>query len=197
MSAVFSGSKRKSARTSGAFCSLFSLAFLLLFAAQPAYAESKAKDEDKKVGPTGKVIAGYIEKVTVPGVDGEIKAKLDTGATTSSIYADKIEVFDKDGDKWVRFELVLEDADDKMHTIKLERERSRRVKIKNHDGNHESRVSVDIEICFDGRLRLAEFTLADRGEYLYPILLGRRFLADVAVIDSDARYLTRSSCEAE
>ncbi|GAA3953763.1 ATP-dependent zinc protease family protein [Allohahella marinimesophila] len=145
----------------------------------------------------GKVIAGWIERVALPDIDGVFKAKLDSGAKTSSIYADEIEVFEKDGDKWVRFELVLKDGDGKERRIRMERERSRRVKIKNHDGVHDSRVTVDIDICFDGRKRTTEFTLADRREYLYAILLGRRFLEDVAVVDSDETYLTRASCKTD
>ncbi|MAM88127.1 ATP-dependent zinc protease [Allohahella sp. A8] len=145
----------------------------------------------------GKVIAGWIERVALPDTDGVFKAKLDTGAKTSSIYADKIEIFEKEGDKWVKFELVLKDGEGNERRIRMERERSRRVKIKNHDGIHDSRVTVDIDICFDGRKRTVEFTLADRREYLYAILLGRRFLEEAAVVDSDETYLTRASCKSD
>lgn len=142
----------------------------------------------------GKVIAGWVEKVGFGDEGAIIKAKLDTGAKTSSIHAENIEKFKKDDDHWVRFTLMLEDKKGKLHEIAMEAPRSRRVKIKNHDGDHERRVVVDLDFCFDGRQHTAEFTLANRSEYIYSVLLGREFLKGVAVVDPDATFLTKAAC---
>ena len=57
----------------------------------------------------GKVIAGWVEKISLVEPALVIKAKLDTGAKTSSIHAVNVEPFMRDGDRWVKFDLLLED----------------------------------------------------------------------------------------
>ncbi|MDX5432969.1 MAG: RimK/LysX family protein, partial [Halomonas sp.] len=70
---------------------------LLLAAGAPALA-----DEDKTV-------FGWVEKSTLEPWGVEVKAKLDSGALTSSLDARDIEIFDNEGEEWVRFRLELVD----------------------------------------------------------------------------------------
>jgi len=142
----------------------------------------------------GKVIAGYVEKVSIENSPIIVKAKLDTGAKTSSAYAQNIELFKRNKKKWVRFDLVLKDDNDKVSTITLEKPRVRRVKIKNHDGDHDRRPVVSLTICFDGRWHETDFTLANRSEYIYGFLLGREFLNGIAVVDPEETFQTMASC---
>lgn len=142
----------------------------------------------------GKVQAGWVEKVTIENQTYSSKAKLDTGAKTSSIYAEDIEQFKENGKRWVKFTLVLEDNDHKTYRIPMKKERSRRVKVKEHGGNHDSRPVVELNICFDGRPYSTEFTLSDRKGYIYGILLGRSFLKGKALIDSELTFQTLASC---
>ena len=48
-------------------------------------------------------VYGWREYILVDGVEEKLKAKLDTGALTSSIHAEEKELFERDGKKWVRF----------------------------------------------------------------------------------------------
>ena len=141
-----------------------------------------------------KIIVGWVEKVKVENIDAAFKAKLDTGARTSSIYATDIKGFKKDGKRWVKFTLQLTDSKNNKHQLALERPRSRKTNIKNHDGEHDKRYVVDLQICFNKQLYLTEFTLADRNEYIYDILLGRHFLKKIAVIDPAKTFLTQARC---
>lgn len=141
-----------------------------------------------------KVIAGWVEKVQIENLSYDIKAKLDTGAKTSSIHASDIEPFKKEGKRWVKFTLHLTDSYGNSHKVILEKPRLRKASIKNNDGDHDLRYVVNLNLCFNGRNYLAEFTLADRSEYIYSILLGRRFLKRVAVIDPDETFLTLAEC---
>jgi hypothetical protein len=159
---------------------------LLFFSSSIAVAGSKTP---------GKVIAGWVEKISFSSSDLIVKVKLDTGAKTSSIFAKDIKKYKRDGKRWVDFTLVLKDKDEKTHNIPMSAPRARRVRIKNHDGDHDSRVVVGIPFCFDGRLHESEFTLADRSEYIYPVLLGRAFLKEVAIVDPDATFLTQATCQ--
>ena len=141
-----------------------------------------------------KAIAGWVENVRIENLDYKVKAKLDTGAKTSSIHATNIESFKKNEKKWVRFTLSLIDNEDNKHKIDLEKPRSRKTSIKNHGGNPDKRYVVDLQVCFNGRTFTTEFTLADRSEYIYDVLLGRQFLKSVAVIDPDETFLTLAEC---
>jgi len=142
-----------------------------------------------------RIIAGWVEKVRIDNQDFDVKAKLDTGARTSSINARNIKSFKKDGTRWVKFTLILVDSKDIKHEIEMEKPRSRRTKIKNHDGEHDKRHVVDFEVCFNGRKITTEFTLADRREYIYDVLLGRRFLKNAAIVDPKRIFLTTAKCE--
>lgn len=142
----------------------------------------------------GKVIAGWVEKISFLDSELIVKVKLDTGAKTSSIFAKEIKKYKRDGKNWVDFTLVLQDKDENIHEVPMSTPRARRVRIKNHDGDHDRRVVVNLPFCFDGRRREAEFTLADRSEYIYPVLLGRAFLTGVAIVDPDATFLTKPTC---
>ena len=68
------------------------------------------------------------------------------------------------------------------------------MRIKNSDGNHDRRSVVELEICFDGRKHVTEFTLADRSEYIYSVLLGREFMQGIAVVDPESTFLTQAVC---
>ena len=143
----------------------------------------------------GKVIAGYVEKVTLMPMRITLSAKLDTGALTSSIHAQSIERFKKGDEKWVRFTLNVKDSKDESHTVQLERPLVRRVKIKEDEDRHDSRLVVMLRLCFDGRPTKAQFTLNDRSNYLYPVLLGRRFLEGRAVVDPELSFQTQRACD--
>ena len=143
----------------------------------------------------GKVIAGWVEKVTVVSADLVTKAKLDTGAKTSSIYAVNVENFKRDGKRWSRFDLVVTDLKDKEKIVSIERPRIRKVRIKGDADEYDRRSVVTLPICFDGRSYEVEFTLADRRNYIYPILLGREFLEGRAIVDAESTFMTKAACE--
>lgn len=143
----------------------------------------------------GKVIAGWVEKVTVVSADLVTKAKLDTGAKTSSIYAVNVENFKRNGERWTRFDLVVTDLQDKEKIVSLERKRIRKVRIKGEDDEYDRRSVVMLPICFDGRSYDVEFTLANRKNYIYPVLLGREFLEGRAIVDPEDTFLIKAACE--
>jgi len=155
---------------------------------------SSAAASDPAPDPAGKMIGGWVEKIVMRPSQIRVSAKLDTGARTSSIHAEEIERFEKEGERWVRFELVLEDQHDEVHRIPMETPIHRRVRIKQHDEAPEARPVVELEFCMAGQVRRAQFSLVDRGVFLYPVLLGRRFLAGHFVVDPDETFLTRAEC---
>ena len=144
----------------------------------------------------GVVIAGYVEKITLLENGQVLKAKLDSGARTSSIHAVDVEIFERDDDEWVRFTLITDNEDDAPR-LKLERKRVRRVLIKDpdEDDDGDSRPVVELDICFNGRPYQAQFTLNDRTGMLYTVLLGRMFLSNKALINPAATFETLAHCD--
>ncbi len=134
---------------------------------------------------------GWIEPVLILNDEVLLKAKLDSGAKTSSLDASNIEYFDWNGKRWVRFTIT----DPITHTpITLERPRVRDVVIKRHNSDHQRRPVVLMEICLGEYAREVEVNLIDRSEFLYRLLLGRSALESVAIIDPGATLLSTPAC---
>ena len=145
--------------------------------------------------PSEKIVSGWIERIQVEGFDVPVKAKLDTGAKTSSIYAVNIELIKKQGKEWVSFDLKLPNEEGEFELISLKKPLIRKVKIKNHKGKSDKRFVVELNICFDQIYKSTQFNLVDRSNYIYPILIGRRFLKGNVVVDSEIVYQTNPVCD--
>lgn len=142
----------------------------------------------KKVTKTadGKLILGEEEWVFVPGLKEAFKARVDTGATTSSISATDIVPFERDGKDWVKFKIEHDGIKSQEVSLPVERW----VKIKQSSAEGTQRRAVIVANIQIGDLKdKTEFTLADRTHLKYPLLLGRSFFRDVAVVDVSKKYV--------
>ncbi|EDZ67035.1 conserved hypothetical protein [Nitrosococcus oceani AFC27] len=144
-----------------------------------------------KEGTNERVIMGWVEPVVLIPWGVELKAKLDSGAKTSSLHAEDIERFKKDGEEWVRFVIDIERKAKKIKQLHVEQPLARDVHIKRHRGSAKKRPVVSLEFCLNGKRHKAQFSLVDRSQLNYPVLLGRRFLKKAALIDSGKIFLTR------
>ena len=146
----------------------------------PADGNLSTKEQiDKPVDVSGLQLLGEKEVVHVKGFKNTFKARIDTGARTSSIDAKDIEFFTKNGERWVRFKIINGDE-----SIAFERKIQRDIEIKRHGGlEHQERVSVFIPITLGKISRDTEFTLTNRSGYDFPILIGERFLSNTALVD--------------
>jgi hypothetical protein len=167
------------------------LSVLTSFAANAA-ADPSGTSQSK---PNQKVVMGWLESIYIKPWNRRFTAKLDTGAKTSSLHADKIEHFSKNGEDWVRF--TLEDIEDrKQPPIQVEKALVRTAIIKSHGANASKRDVVMMTICKNGKDYQAEFNLADRGNFNYPVLLGRSFLKGVALVDAEETFLYKAEDDA-
>ncbi len=159
----------------------------------PAFGGEQEKEQEVKE----KVILGWLEYIWLKPWQIKTKAKLDTGAKTSSIHAKNIEYFDKDGEPWVRFQFgsstKLSNSKYKpgksKKVVTVEAPLYRNVIIKQHKRSNVERPVVLLPFIMGGVEYQAQFTLTDRSKFLYPVLLGRRFLKDVAIVYPDKTYL--------
>ncbi|WP_407333700.1 ATP-dependent zinc protease [Enterovibrio sp. 27052020O] len=134
----------------------------------------------------GKMIMGEKEWVRVDDFDVVAIARVDTGATTSSISAIDIQSFERDGKKWVKFRLAHDDRQSDL----IERPVVRTVKIiQSSSEGYERRYVVDLPITIGDMTVSTEFTLRDRKHLNFPVLLGRTYLKDTALVDVSRKYI--------
>ena len=140
-----------------------------------------------------KVIMGWLESIYIKPWNRRLTAKLDTGAKTSSLHADKIEHFTKNGEDWVRFNLGdIEDKQLPPITAEKPLVRTVNIKCKGDDCQPSKRDVVLLTVCKNGTDYAAEFNLVDRSNFNYPVLLGRAFLKDVALVDAAETFLFKA-----
>ncbi len=148
-------------------------------------------------GPAGaetKDIFGWVERVTITESGRGVKAKLDSGAKTSSIHAENIERFRRGDIAMVRFDIVDPDTG---ALIRLERPLARHVRIREHDGSFQRRPVVWMWLCIGTHRRRVEINLVDRSQFNYQLLLGRAALQGHAIIDPDETFTTTPNCDLE
>ena len=154
---------------------------------------SKKKKKKKKnvFELDGIPVYGFVEKVFIGPNKLKVKAKLDSGAGTSSLNAMDVVEFERDGKKWVRFYMMNPTTSEK---VEFERKVKRYARVKEHSGDSQRRPVVLMDVKLGKSYIEREFTLADRSNFLYPVLLGRNFLSGVALIDTSRSFLatTRS-----
>lgn len=138
----------------------------------------------------GRVVIGEAEWIYLPILKRHFEARVDSGAATSSLSATQIERFERDGKRWVRFQLQHDDeAADGSLTIEAEVVRTAVIRQVSNDET-ERRPVVRLTLNLGQRLQQeAEFTLTDRSQMSYPILLGRQFLRDVVLIDVGRKFI--------
>jgi hypothetical protein len=138
------------------------------------------------------IILGWVESVYLTDPGFELKAKLDSGAETSSLDARIIKKFRQNGKRWLRFALTDPASGEEFVLV---RERIRTIGVVQHDGSNQVRPTVMMQVCVADRLVDIEVSLVDRGEFNYRLLLGRRALKSFALIDPGNTYLTRPRCK--
>lgn len=132
-----------------------------------------------------KKIIGRREKISIPEFGlNLVWAKVDTGAYTSSIHAENIQVVEEDGKRILTFQVLMPGLRGYTGEV-LRYENFREKSVKNSFGQAEIRYLIEIGFKFAGEEYTAEFTLSDRSSMRNSILLGRkilfkRFLVDVS-----------------
>jgi hypothetical protein len=133
--------------------------------------------------PDSKIVIGALEYVRLVPPNVVLKARIDTGAKTTSIDARDVTPFERDGKQWVRFVCV---SGEKEYTI--ERKVVKTVQIKRHGAESQDRYVVKMRIILGNVSQLISVNLSDRDDYKYPVLIGRNFLRDFFMVDVAKKY---------
>lgn len=136
-----------------------------------------------------KTIVGNIELVSISDLGlYDIDAKIDTGADSSALHCDNIYI---DDDNNVHFQL-LDDVHPAYHDKKIKLPVYKIKKIKSSNGEVENRPTIKIKILFFNKEYETIISLTDRGNMKYPMLIGRRFLANKFLVDVSKKYLSKN-----
>ena len=136
---------------------------------------------------------GWIEHVTVQPGDITLKAKIDTGADNSSVHAKDINIYERDGVKWVSF--TVENRQGKNASFDLPVVRMANIKRKGAEPL--VRPVVTMDLCIGGTLKTANINLANRENFKYPMLIGRSYLKDQYLVDSGKQYTAQATCNSD
>lgn len=139
-----------------------------------------------------KRIIGRAEIIDIPDWDlYGIKAKIDTGAYTSSLHCHHIERVRENGKEYVRFNLLdpsHETYNEKL--LKLPIFKSKKVKSSN--GVSEERFIVKTKLRLLDKELEAELSLTDRSEMRYPVLIGRKLIKGHFIVDVSKKNLSNN-----
>ncbi len=117
-----------------------------------------------------------------------IKAKIDTGARSSSLHALNVETFRRDGMEFVRFDLYPHQRDDdRVVAIEMPVVDHRRVRSSTGHLSTRPVIATKVQVC--GQIVTLELTLANRIEMGFRMLLGRLALKGRFLVNSNRSYL--------
>ena len=125
-------------------------------------------------------IVGAIEWVRIEPAGLLLESRMDTGAVTTSVHADNIQLVEKEGKRYVRFVLTDPNSDEK---VKQELRLRRRVLIKQSGLPDTRRYVVRMWVTLGETRSRIDVNLSDRTGFEYPLLIGRNFLTDSMIVD--------------
>ena len=133
------------------------------------------------------IVLGWRELVQLPelGLAG-VPAKIDTGARTSSLHAEALDLFDRDGEKFVRFAIDHPEAGERQVCEAVHVDVRG---ITSSNGEKQMRYVVKTPVTIGATTFRAEISLADRGEMAFPMLIGRSSLRRRFVVDAGRSWL--------
>ena len=132
-------------------------------------------------------VIGKIDYIDLPEFGMEnLAAKIDTGANRSSIHCSSIEHHLVDGQDSISFEIPMIDGGKNIfHSNDFFKK-----KIRSSSGHVENRYVIKTVVILFGRSIKTSFSLTDRTEMKFPVLLGRKLLNSRFIVDVSQENLS-------
>jgi len=132
---------------------------------------------------------GWREWVALPSLDTDwIKAKVDTGARSSSLHADDIEIIDGPEGQIVEFSISPWQRSS-MDTVRVKAPLLDWRSVRSSSGESEERPTILTPVRVRKRNVKIELTLSNRDQMGFRMLLGREALRGRFLVDSGRSYL--------
>lgn len=134
------------------------------------------------------LLIGWREWLALPALGlTALKAKIDTGARSSSLHVDEVETFRQDGALWLRFGVLTGRTGQPPVRCAVPALEQR--DVTDSGGHRTRRWFIRTPIRLAGREWEAEVNLTDRGHMLFPMLLGRSALDGWCTVDPARSFL--------
>ena len=132
-----------------------------------------------------KLVIGRLEHIALPGLGVDrVEAKVDTGAYRSALHYQRILIRTVQGEKqlWVTFQMG------RKRKTKVFR-KFRKVLVKSSNGSISHPYLISTLVRLNGFAVRTQFTLFDRSDMKYQVLLGRKFLRGRFLVDVTGKNL--------
>jgi len=137
---------------------------------------------------TSKLIVGSEEWCSLPGIGlPAIKARVDSGAATSSLHAFNIESFQREGEAWISFE-VHPIQNDRSVLVRHEAKVLDQRGVRSTSGITETRYVIREELVLGGQRWPIELTLTNRDAMGFRMLLGREAMVGRVLVDPEGSH---------
>ncbi|MBD2857471.1 ATP-dependent zinc protease [Spongiibacter sp. KMU-158] len=138
--------------------------------------------------PQSSAVLGWREWLELPELGiKQIKAKIDTGARSSSLHAYDIQCETVDGQKWVNFKVHPHQHND-GDPVNCRAPVKDYRQVTDSGGHRSMRYVIETTISLGGELLTAEITLADRSDMLFRMLLGRTAMNGRYLVNPASSY---------
>lgn len=114
----------------------------------------------------------------------KVRAKIDTGADTSSVWASNVRV---DENNLLHFTLFGEGSEHYTGNV-ITKDHFRVTAVRSSSGHQQIRYTVQLKVKVDEKTVRGTFTLTDRSRNLFPILIGSRTLLNKFIVDVSHGY---------
>jgi len=135
-----------------------------------------------------KFLLGEAESVFIDEVKATFATRIDTGAESSSLDTRNIVLFEREGVQWVRFDVMTNGIDQPGNTFESKVAHFIRIK-QDADTENDRRPVIHAHLKIGKYTAETELNLTDRSHLDYPLLLGRKFMKDIAIVDVGQMYI--------
>ncbi len=136
---------------------------------------------------TDVITLGWRERTALPSLGIPVlKAKLDTGARSSSLHVEWLEVDEREDGTWLRFQVRTTRKG--ALSEPCEARATGRRSVTDSGGHSTLRWFIHADVELAGQRFSVEVNLTDRGRMLFPLLLGRTALAGRFLVDPSLSY---------
>ena len=145
-----------------------------------------AKQNNHSINGKKNIPIGWREWVYFPNYNNfPVKAKIDTGASSSALHATHVKEYRKKGQNWIKFRIYQS-----RECLHVDTRITSYKKITNSFGDSEIRPMIQMKIRLGIQSWKTDITLTRRTGMTYPMLIGRNSLKKKHIIHSHKSYLT-------